>query len=295
MRILLTGASGFLGRALLPELLQTGNGLTLLNRKPTGLGIHEIVAPPENWHHAVKGLHFDICIHMAWIAAPGVYLTSSENPDLAEASGKLAEALYADGLSHFLGIGTCLEYAAGQTNACSEHLTPLEPVSPYAVAKNQARDLIATAANRRGASYTWARLFYPYGPGEHPRRIPSTFLATLMKGETLDLLTPDSAKDWIEISDVVSAVRHLALDCAPQREINIGTGIGTKVRGLAECAAEITGADRGLIRSATTQASDRYRYHVADISKLLSTGWKPSIDIHAGLTRLLRDLRSMPT
>ena len=289
MNILLTGASGFIGQALLPQLLKNGHQVTLLSRQPTSTrpkSVFEIVAQPKNWGTAVSGKPYDLCLHLAWIATPGIYLESPENLALAEATKFLAETLFQAGLDHFIGIGTCLEYAPDQIQPCTEDHTLIAPRSTYGQAKEQARLSIAEAAKQYGGSYTWVRLFYPYGEGEHTNRIPNSFLRTLANHQSLTLKTPDSTKDWIEIRDVVSALIHLAEKSPGQQEINLGTGVGTSMTHFAKIIAHVVDANRSQILVSDEPAIDPYSYHVADTSKLLSTGWRPSVNLEQGLQLL---------
>lgn len=294
MKVLLTGASGFIGRPLLAHLLGRGHHVTLLSRQGNPQipsGAFEIIAPLSNWPQAVRGKSFDACIHLAWIATPGIYLESPENILFAETTNNLAQALFEAGLPHFIAAGTCIEYAPLSSDACDEK-SPVGPLSSYGRAKEKARASIAEAARLHRKGYTWLRLFYPYGVDEDARRIPSTFLRTLGERRTLVLKTPDSIKDFIEIRDVVTAVRQILELGEPQTELNLGTGQKARIIELANMAAAITGADPGLVQRAETSISDPYAFHVADISKLTTIGWQPTISLREGMERLSATLRA---
>ena len=292
MKILLTGASGFIGKALFPALVCKGHEVTLLSRErsnPAGIS-EEIVCETAVWPQAVTGRYFDVCIHLAWIAKPGIYGNSPENGLFASMTPLLADTLFQAGLPNFFGLGTSIEYAPGQTNACDPATTTIAPQSLYGKAKDYARSGIAESSVLRNKGYTWARLFYPYGSGEHPERIPSTFLRTLHKGEPLELKTPHSVKDWIEIKDVVSAIVCVVENGEPLGEINLGTGNGTDILTLARLAAAITGQSPDLVKSSTPGSVDSYAYHVADIRNLSAIGWKPRINLQEGLQTLANHL-----
>jgi nucleoside-diphosphate-sugar epimerase len=293
MKILLTGASGFIGRALLSSLDSRGHEITVLSRRNDPSlppAVTAIIAETKDWATAVEGKSFDLCLHLAWIATPGIYLDSPENERLAAASIALADTLFQSGLPHLLALGTCIEYAPGPTAPCSEISTKIAPQSIYGLAKERARSGIAAAAGTTGGGYTWARIFYPYGAGEHANRIPSIFLRTLFAGRPLELKTADSIKDFIEIRDVVSALVHLSERGIPEQEINIGTGAGTRIGDLAEIAARITENNSPRITVAAATAPDPYSFHVADTRKLASSGWKPTISLPDGLERLFKNL-----
>lgn len=286
MKILLTGAGGFIGRALLPVLLENDHQVTLISRKPSVCEAEELITDAAGWAEAVRGKPFDACIHLAWISTPGLYLESPENEQLADATISLASALFRQGLKHFIGLGSCIEYSPDLTVPCAEYQTPIDPRSPYGIAKNRARKGVSSAAETYQAGYTWVRLFYPYGVGEHPNRIPSAFLRILQKKQQLPLKTPNSIKDWIEIRDVVSAILHLVERGTPEQEINLGTGVGTRICDLARIAAKIVGADCSLIQTVAPPTDDPYSFHVADTYRLHSTGWKSAISLQDGLRNL---------
>jgi len=296
MKILLTGGQGFIGQALLPQLLANGHQLTLLTRQPAPAqpaAVRQIIADAAGWADAVRGQAFDLCIHLAWIATPGVYLDSPQNHLLASATSRLAESLFAAGLPHFLALGTCIEYAPGQSAPCRPGTTPIAPATIYGQAKEQARQGIAAAAERYHGNYTWVRLFYPYGAGEHPQRIPSTFIRTLLENRPLIIKTPDSIKDFIEIRDVASALLHLSEHAGAQQEINLGSGTGTRIADLAALAARLVGADPALVQCAATPAADPYPCHIADAHQLRACGWRPAITLEDGITRLIPILKSI--
>ena len=299
MKILLTGAGGFIGSVLLPLLCRRGHEVTVLCRAPAvpelrrRLAVEQISCPileaePAGWAQAIGGRSFAVCLHLAWVATPGIYLNSPENQMFADCTLTLAERLISNGPVHFLGAGTCIEYAPGQTLPSAESHTPSGPTSPYAAAKLTTQQGLARLAGHAGAGLTWARIFYPYGAGEHSARTASSFFRTLAAGQPLVLKTAASQKDFIEIRDVASALAHLS-EAGPQGIINIGTGIPTRIRDLALLAAALSGANPALVQEAHPAATDPYGFHVADPDKLFATGWRPSVNLEVGMRRLLAE------
>ena len=300
MKILLTGAGGFIGSALLPLLLQYGHDVTVLTRPDTMKPIATVpgndpasceilTAEPDGWATAVGSRSFDVCMHLAWIATPGVYLNSPENDLFADCSVALAERLFANGTPHFIGTGTGIEYAPDQEKSCHETMTPLAPHSVYGRAKARTYHELAGLAQKYQTGATWARVFYPYGLGEHPARTASSFLRSLAAGHALQLKTSSSRKDFIEISDLAGALMHL-IPGPPQGAVNIGTGLATSIRELALLACDLTDADPALVQEVNPPGYDPYRCHVADIAKVRAAGWSPVMSLNGGLARLLDSL-----
>ena len=304
MKLLLTGASGFIGSAVLPLLLEAGHDLTVLTRpaslpalrqKLSSLGFSCVLLPaePEEWPHAVLPDSYETCLHLAWIATPGVYLTSPENDRFANATLALAQQLFSRGTQHFIGTGTCIEYAPGSVSPCHENYTPVGPVSRYGLAKLHTFQGLQSLAESAGVNWSWARIFYPYGVGEHPARTASTFLRTLAASQPLHLKTGGSRKDWIEVSDLAAALVQL-IGRGSEGAINIGTGEPTSILDLALLAAHLTNADPSLVQN-SGDGTDPYSFHIADPTKLFTAGWSPTVSLKQGMTRLLHSLTSTST
>src|SRR5712692_3556187 len=136
-RILLTGASGFLGRHCLQQLAERGHEVHAISSK--ALRANQQLAPQVQWHRAdlldtaqtasllsaVKPSHL---LHLAWYTVPGKYWTSIENFNWVQASLNLLQLFAEHGGERVVMAGTCAEY--DWTNGwCSEETTPLRPTT----------------------------------------------------------------------------------------------------------------------------------------------------------------------
>src|SRR5439155_6654344 len=117
---------------------------------------------------AVRPTHL---LHLAWIATPGVYWTSPENHRWVEASLHLLRCFAAGGGRRAVLTGTCAEYDWSAAGVCHETQTPLRPTTVYGVCKDELRRRAEEVCRAAGVSLAWARLFFLYGPGEHPARL----------------------------------------------------------------------------------------------------------------------------
>jgi dTDP-6-deoxy-L-talose 4-dehydrogenase (NAD+) len=292
MKLFVTGATGFVGRALCRVATARGHEVLGLHRESTAAlppGCRSAVGALASvpWP-VIEGFRPDAVVHAAWIATPGVYLTSPENSALVEQSQAMLRGLIDRGVKHVAAVGTCLEYAAS-TQPLDEERSAIAPSFPYSMEKVRLHEWLSAEAGRRAAASTWFRLFYPYGVGEHAKRLPTELFQHLRRGEALFLKTPRSVKDYIYIDDVASGICH-ALETRLIGAVNLGSGRGVSIDELARRIATTFGFDPALVRHADAPGVDAMPVAVANIAKLRSTGWSPDTSLDEGLRRLAASL-----
>ena len=292
MKIFVTGATGFIGRAFCRIALERGHRvLALCSCKepmlPLGIDIAMGTLEDTPWQR-VEQFSPDAVLHLAWVATPGEYLTSPANEVWLERSKVWFRKIHDMGIEHVVGTGTCIEYAAS-TEPLNELTSRLEPAFPYSRAKAALFQWLCDGGMGLSSTWSWFRVFYPYGPGEHPKRICTSLIRQLNAGKSLALATPHSIKDYIFIDDVALAMCK-ALECKIPGAINVGTGCGVSIQALANCLATLLCADTALVQHAAELAHDPTPVVIADIQLLRGVGWSPRISLNAGLQRLIDSL-----
>lgn len=304
MNILLTGATGFVGSAFLKTALAHGHRVAALVRPETcaarTLPQHEnLLWVPGTLAEApfdrLAAFAPETCVHAAWIATPGVYLEAPENADwLRWSLAFVRQARALAGVRRVVGLGTCIEYQIAPTGRepLREESTPLAPSSFYARCKNELRLRLEEEAGHGDFSFCWGRVFYPYGPGEHPERLCSVLIRRLLRQEKIVLKTPDSMKDYIYIDDLASALLAVT-ESDYHGAVNLGTGEGSSVGKIADILAERLGG-KDLVERAEPPAEDPLAYVVADIHRLRGLGWMQKQKPRDGLAKLVLSLRNKP-
>lgn len=289
MRILVTGGTGFVGSHLIRQALASGHEVLSVSRRaaPPGPRLRSVAASIESppWEQ-IAGFQPDVLVHTAWEATPGVYLESPENPRWVDWSEALVEGAVQRGIRRFVVLGTCIEYPI--TGQPLPETLPPTPISLYARCKDELHRRLTQRWKNPDLTLIWGRLFYPYGPGEHPSRLCSSLIRRLRSGEQITLKTPHSTKDYIHIDDVGRALLMLATQDRSMA-VNIGTGTGTTVLELAQRIARLLGRT-DLIGCANPPAHDPLHHVVADVSRLRSLGWSPQVALEDGLQGLIRTL-----
>lgn len=225
--VLLTGATGFVGRAVLAELVGRGIPVHAAARRPgaaqPGVIWHAVdlrdgaerarllAAAPAAW-----------LLHCAWEIEHGRFWTAPTNDLWRAVSCDLARDFLAAGGERVLALGSCAEQP---------------PVTPYGQAKAQ---LQADLAQICGPTLIWARLFHLYGPGEDRRRFVPSLLDAVLEGRPAEVRAADLIRDFASSAHVARAVVAL-LDSGAAGAFDIGSGQSRSLGALARIIAEAAG------------------------------------------------------
>lgn len=251
--VVLTGATGFVGRQILQHLLKQGCAVRLLVRDraqlqglPAGVEVFSTADLFNESAHRLGELLDGAAtlIHAAWYAEPGRYLTSPLNLTCLTGTAELARAFAAAGGRRFVGVGTCAEYDASTGLLTPD--TPLNPTTLYAASKAATFLSLRSFFNTVGVEFAWCRLFYLYGEGEDERRLVPSIRRQLADGQEIALTRGEQVRDFLDVADAGRMITDIALG---HREgpVNICSGKGITVRQLAEQVADEYGR-RDLLR-----------------------------------------------
>ena len=285
-RVLVTGASGCVGHAAVARLAADGWEVHAASRS-------EIApAPGATWHRcdllesnapralvaAVAPTHL---LHLAWYIGPGRWASAPENLAWVRASLALFEAAADAGCRRIVGSGSCLEYD-WSFGYCSESRTPLVPHTLYGACKLATGNLLASYAAVRNFSAAWARIFFLYGPHEHPDRLVPSVIRSLLAGTEARVSHGRQIRDYLYADDVGDALVAL-LTSDIEGAINIGTGEPIALRDIVQSAARLIGREElvrfGAIPAAATDAP----VVVADTKRLADLRWSPRMGLEDGL------------
>lgn len=292
MRLLLTGATGYVGRALLPRLLPD-HDVTLLLREEYGSGkplpeplaahrgdFETVYADLRNYRltsRAVTAARPDAVIHLA---AAGV--TDPFLPVSTALSHNVTGTLNL--------VRACFETGPGPDKLIVAR-TPGEAdaLNVYAASKAAAWSFCQMYARTAGWPIVGAMIFQAYGPGQPPHLLVAAALRAALAGESLPMTSGKQAKDWIHVDDVVAGLHSmLGSELAPGTTVELGTGILTPVLTVVEQLYELAGRGGGPLPGALPDRPGELPQAAADVVTARTlTGWSAHIPLRAGLQALV--------
>ncbi len=288
-RIFVTGATGFIGSAVVRHCVAAGHDVLALVR-PTSdrwrledlrhrlrFVTGDVLAGPL----PIEPGTIDLCIHLAWDVTPGEYLHAPHHEAYRRATLDLARQLASTGCPRLVAVGTCFEYDPGP--ASLGETTPLKPRSVYAAAKLATFEALAPFCRSAGLQLAWPRLFFQYGPAEDPRRIVPYVITSLLRGRHAELTAGDQVRDFLHVSDVAAALCAVA-DADVIGPINVGSGQGVTIADVAGRIARLVQRPDLIALGARPCPDGEPMRIVADTTRLrTATGWTPRVDLTSGL------------
>lgn len=236
--VLLTGATGFVGRKILKYLQKNKYKIKIvardrdIARKLESEDIQVIVTKDLfnediSWmKNILTGI--DTIIHSAWYAEPGKYLDSIKNIQCLNGTLNLGQAAKESNVSKFIGIGTCFEYDFKQKMPLTEN-SKLNPLSIYAATKVSTFYCLKELFEQTSISFSWCRLFYMFGEGEDERKLYSYLKKRLDQNLEVDLTSGQQVRDFMDVDEVGDKIVKL-LKVEHTGPINICSGNPVSVK-----------------------------------------------------------------
>jgi nucleoside-diphosphate-sugar epimerase len=287
VRILLTGASGFVGRHALAALVAAGHDVHAISRsRPSVSGGYrwhgvDLLAPGAA--AIVDAVKPESILHLAWCVEHGRFWTDPANAAWRDATLALARAAADVGVRRFVGTGTCYEYDWPPTANCDERKTPVAAHTFYDACKDECRRALDTLAGERSVSFAWARLFFLYGPAEAPDRLVASVARALARGEPAACSSGLVVRDFMDVRDAGAALAALAVSDV-KGPVNIASGEALAVAELVTRLGVLAGRPELIRLGALPDRADEPPRIVAEVSRLRDeVKFRPARSLDAGL------------
>ena len=297
-RVLVTGASGFIGRQSLPALVQRGFDVHAVSSRPRTASIADVT-----WHQCdllaadripelmqrVSPTHL---LHLAWFAVPGQFWTSTENLRWVRASLDVVHGFAAVGGQRLVTAGTCAEYEVSDED-CDERVTPLRPSTLYGTCKHALHLVVEKFAEGR-FSAAWGRVFHLYGPHEYPDRLVPSVIRSLLNAEPALCTAGTQVRDFLHVADVAGGFVAL-LDSSVTGPVNIASGVPVSIADVVQLIGRHMGAESLIRLGARALPAHEQPRLTANPSRLRDeVGWTPTMNLDSGLLHTIDWWRSAP-
>jgi nucleoside-diphosphate-sugar epimerase len=238
MKILVTGATGFVGRHVINSLLKKDHKIISTARKSA---LHSSTDKVTYTFFDIDNLdkaknyfsHFDnpdLMIHLAWQGLPN-YKSLFHFEDNLPSHYFFLKNMVMNGLKNLVVTGTCFEY--GMKEGCMSEAMISDPQNPYALAKDTLRKFLFELQKEQEFNFKWIRLFYMFGEGQNPKSLLAQLQIALTNGDKeFNMSGGEQERDYLPVEKVAEYIVAVALQNEVEGIINCCSGKPIKVKEL---------------------------------------------------------------
>ena len=296
-RIWITGSSGFIGKNLVPILINNSELHCFSNNSIYKNGEHSKInyLDYSNQEEIIKAVNEfgvpNVFIHLGWGGR-----TDPDNIKLKEKNvlegETLIKTLYREGLDKFIFIGSCNEYG-NQTGSLTEDMEPAGPLNQYSKGKIDVASIGFSEAKTQNKIFIHVRVFYVFGPGQHKNSLVNKLYNSYKNRISVELDPCEHYRDYLTVFEVVEGINRIS-DINKSVVLNLGSGRCIKMKDFVSKFWEQLGGNKdkltfGSLNRPASDAEQNYCY--ANIDRLLKMiSWKPDDNIELGISKTIKIL-----
>jgi nucleoside-diphosphate-sugar epimerase len=293
MRILLTGATGFLGSYVLRRFLESSEHPVafLARRSADPWRIADVASRAERIDGDLENLEEarpaivrfapDAVVHLAWFGVGNRLRNDTRQIDNLRGALDLVRVGHEAGARHFVGLGSQAEY--GPCSGAIGESTPTAPTTLYGVSKLATNLFAQHECAARGLRFAWIRLFSSYGPKDDPSWMISSLILQLLERKRPPLTLGEQRWDYVHATDAADAVVRVALAPEARGIFNLGSGQARPIREIAEMIRDLVDPALPLGFGEVPYRDDQVMHLEARIDRLRALGYSPAVPLERGL------------
>lgn len=289
-KILLTGATGFIGRGVTSELIKRGYTIYAPSTSislPETEGLIQVkldLFDKNAVEEYLKQNEFDNLIHLAWYLGPNVEF-SDLNLDWIGVSLHLLKTFKKYGGKRILFAGSMSEYDYAY-GYCKEHLTPLNNYTLYGKCKANLFHVVSDYTQQEGLDLKWARIFNVYGPYEKSSRLMPSVIRSILNNEDIKVSSCERYQSYLHVFDMADALASF-FESNVQGPVNISSGIPVKLKDIVEKIAELMEYKGEISYGAIPPNFENFLVVGSNEKLIKEVGWTPKIDLESGLKQTI--------
>jgi len=297
MKLLVTGATGFIGQHLVNKLIEQGHIVLAVSRSAPSLStsddtdklfyLQSSLKLENNAIERIMEFEPEVLIHLAWEKIPDFsFETSFEN--LQNHIGFFQHIFSITSLKKIIVTGSCWEYnktmgVCTETDICVSG-------NFFTWAKNSLRDFLQFECLQKNINFIWPRVFYVYGPQQRIESLIPSVIENIRKGLMPALKTPSNANDFIYVDDVAEGLLQFAINDISSGIYNLGIGKSIPVIDVVSLIENSLNSNMILSKELLirTTLSNKHTDFWADMTKTFSAiKWKPRTSLAIGIEKMI--------
>jgi UDP-glucose 4-epimerase len=294
-RVLLTGATGFVGSHTTRCLLAHGCQVAVIVRPESDLWRIADVLPHlevitadlgdlASASDRIRSFSPSVTIHLAWNGVGNRYRDDQAQVLNLQVALSLLETVHEAGCRVWVGLGSQAEYGVYDRRLSEE--TPPQPVSLYGITKLCTCLLARRFCDLYDMRFVWLRLFSAYGPADDPNWMIPYVILKLLRGERPALTKGEQRWDFLFVLDAAEAIYSVATNSNVHGIFNLGSGDAPTVSSVAKRIRALVDPRLTLGLGDLPYRQDQIMHLLADNTRLVrATAWKPQVDLDEGLRR----------
>ncbi|MCY2976269.1 MAG: NAD(P)-dependent oxidoreductase [Planctomycetota bacterium] len=292
MRYFITGATGFVGRNVTSALASENAEIATFVRNKakaekqnlSTAGIKLFVGDLADTHSldlALKAFKPHTIIHLGWSGVTAADRNHPNQIDNLNSTFLLAELAIKQGAQAFIGLGSQAEY--GPKQGVIDESALCEPNSMYGACKLASFHTVQQLCQIHGIRFSWLRLFSCYGPNDTRTFLIPSVIEALLNRCPPSLTAGSQIWDYLYVADAADAIVRIAKSSDITGVFNLGSGIGVPIKTIIEQLRDLVDKDLPLKFGEVPYGPNSTMHLQADISKLISVGWRPKTSLADGL------------
>ena len=296
MKLLVTGATGFIGQHLVNKLIQQGHIVLILSRSDVLFTVNErhdklyylksSLKLEDNAIQRIMEFQPEVLIHLAWEKIPDfsfeISFANLQNQILF-----FRNLFLISSLKKIIVTGSCWEYNK-KMGVCTESDICISG-NYFTWAKNSLRDFLEFECLQKNINFIWSRVFYVYGPQQRKGSLIPTVIENIQNGIVPELKTPFNSNDFIYVDDVADGLIQFAVNDVPSGIYNMGSGKSVPIIDIVS-KIEISLYDKETLTRAvlknTIHSSLKDTDFCADMVKTFTTlNWHPQTSLAKGIEK----------